>query len=107
MNTLARLQAWCTQHCDSEWQHSSGITIRSCDNPGWWVKIDLFGTDLQTRSFNDIAEGVDEHRSVLESSWLSCYREGNVWHGAGDTSKLECIFDIFLAWAGEAGSPAA
>jgi hypothetical protein len=104
MNALARLQTWYSHQCNGEWEHSSGITIQSCDNPGWWVKIDLLGTPLQTLTFTEIAEGVDAQRFVLGSRWLSCRTESGTWHGAGDQTKLERILEIFLAWAEGNGS---
>jgi hypothetical protein len=104
MNTLARLQTWYSHQCNGEWEHSSGIIIQSCDNPGWWIKINLIGTPLQTRAFAEIAEGVDVQRFALGSHWLSCHTENGIWHGAGDATKLERILEIFLAWAEEDGS---
>lgn len=104
MNTLARLQTWYSHQCNGEWEHSSGIIIQSCDNPGWWIKIDLIGTPLQTKAFTEIAEGVDAQRIALGSHWLSCHTENGTWHGAGDETKLERILEVFLAWAEENGS---
>lgn len=101
MNTLARLQAWYAQQCNGEWEHSSGISIQSCDNPGWWVKINLVDTPLQARSFSEIAQGVDAQRFALGPDWLCCHIENGIWHGAGDASRLEQILEIFLAWAEE------
>jgi hypothetical protein len=103
MNTLARLQKWYSHQCNGEWEHSSGVTIQSCDNPGWWVTINLAGTPLQKKPFIEVAEGVDAHRFARGSRWLSCYAENGVWHGAGDELKLERILAIFLAWAEENG----
>lgn len=104
MTALARLQAWYSRQCNGEWEHSSGIVIESCDNPGWWVKISLMGTPLQTLAFTEIAEGVDARRFALGSRWLSCRIENGTWHGAGDETKLERILEVFLAWAEEHGS---
>jgi hypothetical protein len=104
MSTLARLQAWYTHQCNGEWEHASGISIQSCDNPGWWVKIDLAGTPLEAATFTEIAEGVDAGRFALGPVWLSCHSEEGVWHGAGDETRLEQILEIFLAWAGEDGN---
>jgi len=101
MTTLARLQTWYKRQCNGVWEHSSGVLIQTCDNPGWWVKINLVGTSLQTRAFVEIADGVDAQRFALGSQWLSCHIEGDTWHGAGDETKLERIIEIFLAWADE------
>ncbi len=103
MNTLARLQAWYSRQCNGEWEHSSGISIQSCDNPGWWIRIDLAGTALHACAFAEIAEGVDADRFAVAPGWLSCHVENGTWHGAGDAGKLERILEIFLAWAEENG----
>ena len=103
MNVLVRLQTWYSHQCNGEWEHSSGITIQSCDNPGWWVKISLTGTSLQTKPFTDFAEGVDAQRFPLGSHWLCCHIENSIWHGAGDETKLERLIEIFLTWAEETG----
>lgn len=99
MSTLARIQAWYSAQCDGEWEHASGISIESLDNPGWWVKIRLLGTSLAGRAFVEIAENVDAQRFALGSRWLSCRVEGDTWHGAGDETQLERILIEFLLWA--------
>lgn len=103
MTTLARLQSWYSNQGNGDWEHSSGVNIQSCDNPGWWVKINLIGTPLQTQTFPEIAEGVDAQRFPLGSRWLSCYTDNGTWHGAGDETKLERILEVFLGWAEENG----
>lgn len=99
MSILSRLQAWYTSQCNGEWEHSARVLIESCDNPGWWVKINLLGTSLQTCAFAELAEGIDAQRFALGPSWLSCRVENGTWHGAGDETKLERILEIFLLWA--------
>ncbi len=103
MNTLARLQIWYSRQCNGEWEHSSGISIQSCDNPGWWVKINLAGTPLENQVFTEIAEGVDAQRFALGAHWLSCRIENDIWHGAGDETQLAHILEIFLDWANANG----
>lgn len=99
MSTISRLQSWYTRQCNGTWEHTAGVLIESCDNPGWWVKINLLGTPLQSCSFTELAEGVNEQRFPLGPRWLSCRVEGGTWHGAGDETQLERILDVFLAWA--------
>jgi hypothetical protein len=99
MSTLDRLQGWYTRQCNGDWEHAWGIRIESCDNPGWWVKINLVGTSLLDRQFKVIAEGVDAQYYPTGSRWLCCRVEDAVWHGAGDETKLERILEEFLAWA--------
>jgi hypothetical protein len=104
MSTLGRLQAWYTRQCDGVWEHSAGVTVESCDNPGWWVKVNLLGTSLEGRSFAELAEGIDAERFALGSRWLSCRIECNTWQGAGDETQLERILEAFLDWAEARGA---
>lgn len=96
---LVRLQAWYARQCDSEWEHDHGITVQSCDNPGWWLKIDVTGTSLAQRQFDRVAENVDTDGWQRGARWLDCRVTEGVWHGAGDETKLERILEIFLSWA--------
>lgn len=98
-SALVRLQAWYARQCDGEWEHHHGITVESCDNPGWWVKIDLLGTPLAVRQFDPIAENVDTEDFQLGERWLVCRVAEGVWTGAGDETKLERILENFLSWA--------
>ena len=104
MSTLSRLQAWYARQCNGDWEHHHGVSIESCDNPGWWVKISLVDTPLQGMAFTEISENIDVNRRATNSSWLSCRVEGTVWHGAGDAAKLDLILDAFLAWAESHGA---
>jgi Immunity protein 53 len=47
MDALQRLQNWYTMHCDGDWEHDYGIRIDTLDNPGWALKINLAGTNLE------------------------------------------------------------
>ena len=57
MDIIKELQDWYTFQCNGEWEHESGVEIQSCDNPGWWVKIDLKGTVLENKTFETIFLG--------------------------------------------------
>jgi hypothetical protein len=112
MNEIDRLQEWYRAQCDGDWEQQRGITITSCDNPGWWVKVDLAGTPLETRPFETVARHVDPEqmgriaRGIEPDSgdrgpdWMLCEVRNGVFSGAGDPGKLQTIVRIFLAWAG-------
>lgn len=104
-DVLLRLQQWYAEHCDGDWEHTSGITITTLDNPGWWVKINLAGTNLRTRNFDRVTDPVDAAEfQEAHVRWMTCYVEDETWHGAGDETKLAMILETFLAWsAGDAG----
>jgi len=93
MNRFAQLQTWYASHCNGEWEHTYGVRIDSLDNPGWWVKVDLAGTELEQVSFAPRLE----HRSEID--WLDCKVKDKIFDGAGDPSKLESILAVFLDWA--------
>lgn len=99
ISMLARLQTWYAEQCNGVWEHSFGIAINTCDNPGWWVKINLLGTPLQTKVFSEVSEGVDAQRFALGPTWRSCRVDGETWHGAGDETQLERLLETFLDWA--------
>jgi hypothetical protein len=103
MSTLARLQGWYSSQCNGHWEHRSGISVTSTDNPGWWVKVDLSDTPLQGCAFDELGENVDANRFPLGPRWLSCRVDGNTWHGAGDETSLERVLQVFLAWAEDNG----
>ena len=96
---LQALQKWYADQCDGEWEHRYGIEISTLDNPGWLVKIDLVGTELEARSFEPIADNVDASGFQHSDRWLHCSVTDGVWQGAGDESKLHMILQTFLAWA--------
>ena len=96
-DTIARLQQWFERHCDGEWENDSGVIIETTDNPGWWVKINLKGTELLTKPFTEVRRG--ELSNDPQPPWLTCYVKDGVFNGAGDPSKLEAILEIFLSWA--------
>jgi hypothetical protein len=104
MNALARLEQWYTRQCDGEWEHHQGVKIESCDNPGWWVKIELKGTALQSLPFGRVAENVGAGGFQEGPRWLDCHVTDGVWDGAGDETKLEKILEVFLSWAERHGS---
>jgi hypothetical protein len=111
MNEITRLQRWYASQCNGEWEHQHGISIASCDNPGWWVKIDLAGTSLETKSFAPmarhvdlgqmarIAEGLEPDRRDRGGDWMVCEIKDKVFEGAGDPEKLQTILGAFLNWA--------
>lgn len=99
MDVLDELQRWYSTQCNGEWEQDRGIQIESCDNPGWWVKIDVAGTVLASREFQTIAESVDSNGCQQRDRWLYCRLANGVWHGAGDETKLRLIIKTFIDWA--------
>ncbi len=72
MNVIKELQIWYASHCNGEWEHSFGVGIDTLDNPGWWVKINLTGTELEGRKFQPIRHGISDDEKSTESEWMTC-----------------------------------
>ena len=87
------LQDWYQSQCDEDWEHTYGIEIRTLDNPGWLVLIDLDGTELENVSLESFKE------EISDSDWVHCLKKGNKFQGAGDPQKLTRIIDFFKDWA--------
>jgi hypothetical protein len=96
---LPKLSRWFAAHCDGEREHHHGVSIRTTDNPGWWVRIGLDRTELVDRDFVTVSENIDARGFPLGSRWLHCCLKDGEWHGAGDETRLEQIIATFLAWA--------
>ena len=97
---LSKLQQWFAQQCDGDWEHDCGIRIETLDNPGWIIKINLAGTELEGRSFSPIAHGLDHEAST---DWHSLSVKGDTFEAAGDPTKLTFMLQTFLNWARRAG----
>ncbi len=78
MDILQWLQQWFSSQCDGGWEHSYVIIIDTLDNPGWCVRIDLRGTELEGKTFDRI-ENLD-----IDDDWKTVFYEVMVcgWESA-------------------------
>ena len=95
-SSLSKLQSWYAAHCNGDWEHSWGVVIDTIDNPGWSLKIDLAGTELEFLPFDKI-----EHRYTDPADWMFCQVKDKQFQGACGPMKLEMLIDSFLKWASE------
>lgn len=90
---ISWLQHWYAAQCDGDWEHSYGVEIRTLDNPGWTVSIDLSGTALEGAQFDEV-----DGRWRSEGDWVDCRVEDACYRGAGGSHNLEEILRIFQEW---------
>ena len=95
MHELQRIQHWYLMQCDDEWEHGYGIDLKTLDNPGWQLEIDLTGTDLERVRFKPIVEGDSER----DTDWIHCEVKQGKFKGACGASNLTELLGIFLDWA--------
>ena len=98
---LSWLQRWYSAHSDGEWEHGAGITIKTIDNPGWSMTIQVEGTELESASFEPVKT------DVSETDWVRCrvaereqgkpltYRR---FEAHGGASNLNDIIGVFRTW---------
>jgi Immunity protein 53 len=86
------LMEWYLRQCDGMWEHSYGIEITTLDNPGWDISIDVIGTDMAQKNFEEISE--------LESElgWYHCKLENGEFRAACGPKELGRVLAIFESW---------
>jgi Immunity protein 53 len=87
------LESFYTSQCNGDWEHQSGISINTIDNPGWSVTIDLEGTVLEKVTFQRVKTEKNEH------DWVTCWYQDGSWQGRGGPRNLQEILEIFRLWA--------
>lgn len=95
---------WYLSHCDEDWEHQFGITIDTLDNPGWSLKVDLYGTRLEGVVFPPLYEGVSEAEQPVQGldgdvPWLVCRVEDSKFKGWGGPRDLGRLISTFRRWA--------
>jgi hypothetical protein len=92
MSALIWLQEWYYRCCDGDWEHQYGVHIGTLDNPGWSVDIDVVGTDLEAKAFQEVRI----NRS--DQDWIVCSVKDGVFKGRGGPRNLEEILNSFCSW---------
>ncbi len=95
LNALQRLQEWYVFHCDGAWEHNSVVRIETMDNPGWYLEVDIYETELADKAFEAEKASSDDGR------WHECYIKGGKFIVYGGQFQLEELINIFLNWAGK------
>ena len=95
---LEELQQWYAHRCDGNWEHRYGIEIRSLDNPGWQVRVDLKETPLAGLHVSPTVEG-RPRGNVYPSVWLDCRVQDDTFLGHGN--DLGAILRVFLLLVGD------
>jgi phosphopantothenoylcysteine synthetase/decarboxylase len=93
MSNILKLCRWYESHWIEDIHEDVGIKIDTLDNPGWSLMIDLDGSELHKRAFNEIKIERSEH------DWIVARREGDVFEAFGGPMNLDEMIGIFLVWA--------
>ncbi len=93
---LILLQQWFLSQCNGDWEHGNGICIRTLDNPGWAVDVEIEGTSCELQKF----EPIKINRSEVD--WLHAFRDHFIFKIRCGPQNLEEGVQIFLKWANSA-----
>jgi hypothetical protein len=87
--------AWYSSHCDGDWEHQQGISIQTLDNPGWLLKVNLIGTNLEGATMIPISEDCDDSSNPAGDVWIDCRIREHEFVGASDPTQLPRLITIF------------
>ena len=94
MNTLKWLEKWYKSNCNGDWEHCyNNVIIKTMDNPGWLVDVNLIETILEDKPFKKIQINNNDN------DWITCFVQDGKFKGRGDSEKLEKILEFFKEWA--------
>jgi hypothetical protein len=95
---LKWLQNWYKSQCDSDWEHEFGVIIDTVDNPGWYVVINLTGTECEAKPFSPIEYNMNDEDA---DDWYFCLLRNNNFEASGSPNRLFDSLNNFREWAEE------
>ncbi len=91
-NQIIWLEEFMLSLVDGEWEHCDGITIKTLDNPGWEISVDLEGTEFANLLFDDVSV------RRTDEDWIDCRRDGRLFRGFCGPRNLSEVLQIFCDW---------
>ncbi len=92
-NDFLWFQNWYLIHCNGDWERDKRIHLKTLDNPGWLLTIDLKNTELENQKFQEIKI------NQSKNNWFFCAVRNNKFEGACGSTNLSEILKIFQDWA--------
>ncbi|MBG6202671.1 hypothetical protein IWQ48_003818 [Labrenzia sp. EL_13] len=88
-----KIQEWYSSNCDGDWEHQSIISLKTLDNPGWSITINLEETVQESQKFEEIKINYDD-----ETTWMVIKKEDNKLLGACGPNELGKMLSIIATW---------
>ena len=95
-NETGFLQRWFKSQCDGDWEHQYGVVIDTLDNPGWSVRIDLLGTDLEDIEIERVVRDLWD-----DEKWIDLHIRNHQFQVATGPELLVEALQIFAEIANE------
>lgn len=83
------LQKWFNSYCNGDWEHGSGIHLKSIDHKTWDLTIELLDTQLDNKNFNEVKE------QYTETDWFHCYVKNYKFEARCSLSNVIKVLKIF------------
>ena len=99
MEVFQYLADWYENQCNRKWDSKRGISLRSLDRPGWLLKVDLVGTDLEHTPFQPVRVGVTDKGQPEEPVWMTCRVHEGQFIAACSPDMLSHALDTFQLWS--------
>jgi hypothetical protein len=93
-DALNWLMDWYAEQSNGEWEHDFGVSIETIDNPGWHLKIDLEGTELEGRAFAEVF-----HNVQADHGWWILQVEENEFRASCGPRDLPEVIAAFRSFA--------
>lgn len=92
LDSVTQLSQWYRSHCDGDWEHDDRIALRTVDNPGWRLTVNLQGT---YGSIPELTRIEVEHSAI---DWYSCWLDGFRFEAAGGPENLPDMLNALCEW---------
>jgi hypothetical protein len=74
---FSEIITWYQSRCDDSWEHQYGVRLKTLDNPGRLLIIDLINTDSHGRTMAEVREGVASEDHPVSLRWIHCFVSDN------------------------------
>jgi hypothetical protein len=88
-SALDWLMNWYADQCDGDWEHYTGIRIETIDNPGWRLRIPVWGTAYENATLALTKREVDDF------DWTHCRIHEGFFEGHGGPKNLKDLIEKF------------
>ena len=92
MDSSKKLQTIISHFINGQWEHEEGVIIQTIDNPGWMIKVSLYGTFLQGCDFTEV------EKELSTKEWYVCRVKNGYFEGFGSVNNLDNIVDVLYGW---------
>ena len=99
MENFQYLVDWYQDQCNGEWENQQGVILQSLKNPGWRLKVDLVGTNLENTPFQPLSIGVSDRGKPVERSWMNCKAQDGKFTVACSPDMLDHALETFQLWS--------